>query len=438
MTRTPHTRSTRTTSGIPLPYDCIALVLQGGGALGAYQGGVIEGLIEAGIEPDWLAGVSIGALNAAVFAGNPPERRLERLQEFWDTICHPAFAQPSARWLQTAVEQLGGPARTALNTLEAGRAVLEGQRGFFVPRLPPPWLSLAGDVDTLSWYDVSPLRATLERLVDFDRLNHGGTRVTVSAVDVASGNFELFDNQVGPWKGKLRAEHFMASGALPPGFPAIEIEGRHYWDGGMVSNTPLAQVLGEVPRRDTLAFQVDLWSARGPLPKNLFDIEERQKDIRFSSRTRAVTDALGRELHLRRLLREVLDRVPAAKRDDAWCQMAEAQACPRHFNVVHLIYTDKEWDGLSKDYEFSALTMRNHWASGLADLRNTLAQPDWLAPPHGHDTMVTHDVHRPAPAATPAPDRATGAEKPAPLAAKTPPRRPASRPPARGAGARRR
>ena len=378
-----------------LPYDCIALVLQGGGALGAYQGGVIEGLAEARIEPDWVAGVSIGALNAALWAGNPPERRLERLREFWDTICHPAFAQPSARWLQTVVQQLGGAARNALNTVEAGRAVLEGQRGFFVPRVPPPWLAVAGDVDTLSWYDVAPLKATLERLVDFDRLNHAGTRVTVSAVNVASGNFELFDNQSGRWAGRLRAEHFMASGALPPGFPAIEIEGEHFWDGGIVSNTPLAAVLGEVPGRTVLAFQVDLWSARGPLPKNLFDVEEWQKDIRFSSRTRAVTDALARELHLRRLLREVLDQVPAAVRArSSWCRSAEAEAAAGHINVVHLIYTEKEWDGHHKDYEFSDLTMREHWASGLADIRRSLAQPGWLAVPEGAATMVTHDVHR--------------------------------------------
>jgi NTE family protein len=383
-----------------LPFDCVALVLQGGGALGAYQAGVYEGLAEADIECDWIAGISIGAINAALIAGNAPQRRVERLRDFWSTVTAPpvwpATPPPWPGLTGVAAEQ----ARTALGWFDAARAVLEGQRGFFVPRVPPPLAATADEAGRLSWYDTAPLRATLERLVDFDRINHrDGPRLTMSAVDVESGNFEHFDSRAGPWAGRLGARHVMASGALPPGFAPVEIEGRHYWDGGLVSNTPLAVVLEAEPRVDTLAFQVDLWSARGPLPRSLFDVEERQKDIRFSSRTRAVTDQLERERHLRRVLREVLQRVPASQRGDAWCREARVLACDKRFSVVHLIYQEKVWDAQHKDFEFSAESMRDHWASGLADIRATLARPESLAPPPAGRTTVTHDVHRRAPAA---------------------------------------
>jgi NTE family protein len=379
-----------------LPFERIALVLQGGGALGAYQAGVFEGLIEAAIEPDWAAGISIGAINAALIAGNAPEHRLRRLHEFWQTVTAPPLLPATSPWWTSAVEQAGPMARTALGWFEASRALVEGQRGFFVPRLPSPAFAAQAAPEALSHYDAAPLIATLEALVDFERINHaGGMRLTVSAVNVASGNFELFDSQQGRWAGQIGARHIAASCALPPGFAAVEIDGQHYWDGGLVSNTPLAAVLDEEPRRDTLAFQVDLWSAVGPLPKNLLDVEERAKDIRFSSRTRAVTKQLERERHLRRVLREVLARVPASQRKgDAWCRQAQALASDKCFNVVHLIYEEKAWDSHHKDYEFSALSMRDHWASGLADIRRTLAHPDWLALPGPQRSSVTHDVHR--------------------------------------------
>ncbi len=379
------------------PFECVALVLQGGGALGAYQAGVFEGLHEASIECDWAAGISIGAINAALIAGNEPTQRVERLREFWNTVTAPPLLPATSPWWTHAVEQGGEAARTALGWFEASRSLLEGQRGFFVPRVPSPALLAQAGPEALSYYDTAPLAATLDRLVDFDRINHhdSAMRLTVAAVNIASGNFELFDSQRGPWAGRIALEHILASGALPPGFAAVEIDGQHYWDGGLVSNTPLSAVLDAQPRRDTLAFQVDLWSARGPLPKNLLDVEERAKDIRFSSRTRAVTQQLERERHLRRLLREVLARVPAAQRKgDAWCAEAQAQASDKIFNVVHLIYQEKAWDSHHKDYEFSALSMRDHWASGLADIRRTLAHPDWLAPPEPTKTTVTHDVHR--------------------------------------------
>lgn len=374
-----------------LPYKTVALVLQGGGALGAYQAGVYQGLAEAGIEPNWIAGISIGALNTAILAGNAPKDRLPKLKQFWETICQPAVLAPTAEFVQVFVENLGGEARKAFNAFEAWRALIEGQRGFFVPRFPPPLLGhLPGPADA-SFYDTSLLKTTLEALADFDRINSGETRVSVGAVNVASGNFEYFDNT----RQVLRPEHFMASGALPPGFPAVEIDGEFYWDGGLVSNTPLTKIISTTPRVDTLAFQVDLWSARGPLPTNLFDVQERQKDIQYSSRTRAVTAQMHREQAYRRLLGEVLERVPAHIREtDPWCKRAQEVACTRRYNIIHLIYQDKEWDSLSKDYEFGPLTMRNHWQSGLDDIHHTLARPEWLEPPDDETGFVTHDVHR--------------------------------------------
>jgi NTE family protein len=378
-----------------LPFPRVALVLQGGGALGAYQGGVYQGLDAAGIRCDWIAGVSIGALNAALIAGNAPGQRVARLREFWETICVPAFLLPTAVAADAAIDALGGGARKVLNAFNAWRAVAEGQRGFFVPRGPAAWWLDAGDPSHASFYDTAPLKSTLERLVDFDRINAGETRVSVLAVNVQSGNLEIFDNQFGPCRGALGPEHFMASAALPPGFPPVQINGHHYWDGGLVSNTPLALVLSDKARQNTLAFQVDLWSARGLLPTNVYDAQERAKDIQYSSRTRLITDAMAAEQHHRRLVRELLQRIPAARReDDPLCRQAAEEAADRRFCVIHLIYQDKEWDGVSKDYEFGPLTMRDHWASGLEDVQQSLAHPGWLELPGEEHPFVAHDVHR--------------------------------------------
>ena len=378
----------------------MALVLQGGGALGSYQAGVFEGLHEAGVEPNWVAGISIGALNAAIIAGNPRERRVEQMRTFWETICRPPLLPASPLnaagamfepWLQ-AMEAAWDPGMTAINAGEAWRALTEGQNGFFVPRMPPPWTRYRPGPGLASWYDTAPLRDTLLRFVDFDLLNHRSTmRVSVGAVDVASGNFEYFDNR----RITLAPEHFMASGALPPGFPPVRIGERWYWDGGLVSNTPLAVVLGEAPRRDALVFQVDLWSAHGVLPRDLNEVANRQKDIQFSSRTRLVTSMLAAEQSQAKLLREVLELVPPARRSNPAYVRAERAASDRRVNVVHLIYDDKDSEGHFKDYQFSALSMREHWRTGLADLRGTLAHPDWLDRPSPDAApFVTHDVHR--------------------------------------------
>ena len=387
--------ATRRRAARRLDFQTVALVLQGGGALGSYQGGVAEGLVAAGIEPDWVAGISIGALNAALIAGNPVATRVQRLREFWETICQPVGVVPAVQALQQFVHGVGPETRKVFSAFEAWRAVVGGQREFFAPRGITPWLGGKQGVTQASFYDTAQMKSTLERFVDFDRVNAGPMRVSVGTVNVRSGNFEYFDNTEGPACRAMRAEHFMASAALPPGFPAVEIGGEYYWDGGLVSNTPLAIVLDATPRRDTLAFQVDLWSARGPLPDNVYDAEERRKDIVYSSRTRAVTDTMARQQRYRRLLRELLEQVPArARRSDPWCQQAQQLACSRQYAVIHLIYQDKDWEGLSKDYEFGPQSMREHWASGLADIERTLANEAWLRlPPQGQE-FVAHDSHR--------------------------------------------
>lgn len=373
----------------PPDYEVVALVLQGGGALGAYQAGVYEGMHEAGIRPTWLAGISIGALNAAIIAGSPVSQRVDRLREFWETICATPVDWPVDDGLMGALP-FSLELRPAHNMVSATRALMMGQSGFFKPRFPPPFLSMfSGDAAT-SYYDTSPLRDTLKHLVDFDLLNSGEVRVSVGAVNVRSGNLVYFDTA----ERRLRPEHFMASGALPPGFPAVEIDGEYYWDGGMVSNTPLSRVLSSEPRRDTLTFQVDLWSAKGRLPYDLQEVMSRQKDIQYSSRTRAITNHMLQMQKMRQALQHVMTKLPATAVNDADIQTIADLASHRADNIIHLIYQSKAFEGHSKDYEFGPDAMREHWQSGLEDIRRTLADPHCLDRPAANLGIVTHDVHR--------------------------------------------
>lgn len=372
----------------PLPYDVVALVLQGGGALGAYQAGVYEGLHEAGIRPNWLAGISIGALNAAIIAGSPEAERIERLRKFWESICAAAVEWPAGEGLANAMP-FAFDLRSAHNALAALRALFQGQPGFFKPRFPPPFLSPFSGNAATSFYDTSPLQRTLERLVDFDRLNAGEVRVSVGAVNVRRGNLTYFDTA----ERRLGPQHFMASGALPPGFPAVEIDGEHYWDGGVVSNTPLSRVLSSEPR-DTLTFQIDLWSARGRVPNDLMEVSSRQKDIQYSSRTRAVTDQALRMQKMRQALQRMLEMLPDGAKQDPEIRAIADMARHRSCNIIHLIYQSKTYERHSKDYEFGLNAMRAHWQSGLEDIRRTLADPRRLDPPAPELGIVTHDIHR--------------------------------------------
>ena len=371
-----------------LPFEVVALVLQGGGALGAYQAGVYEALHEVGIQPNWIAGISIGAINAAIIAGNPEDTRVDRLREFWTEVTADG-PWPGAG--NTCIELARGDAiRQFLNQMSAGFAMTSGARGFFTARALPPWLRPPGTAEATSFYDTSHLKRTLERLVDFERINSGNVRFSVGAVNVRSGNFVYFDNTtrvIGP-------EHVMAAGALPPGFPPIEIEGEHYWDGGLVSNTPLQWVVNTEPRRDTLAFQVDLWSARGEFPRNIFDVVTREKEIRYSSRTRAGTDQFKYVQRLRHALSDLMEKLPENLRNSPEARLLDNETEQKVYNIVHLIYRAKNYEGHSKDYEFSRLSMQEHWRAGYHDARRTLHHREILERPNNHEGVLTFDLDR--------------------------------------------
>jgi NTE family protein len=367
------------------PFDCIALVLQGGGALGAFQAGVYQALAEANLHPDWVAGISIGAINAALIAGNPPRDRLDKLHAFWEEITTQRIFDPlgvAHYWLR------GDMGHILLNRLRAGATLFEGAPGFFTPRLPPPYLSPPGTVEATSWYDTSPLRSTLERLVDFDRINAGEMRFSVGAVNIRSGNFVYFDST----SHKIRPEHVMASGALPPGCPAVDVDGELYWDGGLVSNTPLQWVVQGDTRQDTLAFQVDLWSSRGELPSDLNDVLARQKEIQYSSRTRANTDHFKQLQCVRVALANVLEKIPPALLDNDDARLLKACADRKVYQIVHLIYRSKNYEVQSKDYEFSRTSMTDHWNAGYNDAIRTLRHPEALQRPTDSIGVDTFDV----------------------------------------------
>lgn len=364
----------------------VALVLQGGGALGSYQAGVYEALASSDYKPDWVAGISIGAINAALIAGNSPETRVEKLREFWRAITTPTkWAVPISGLFNGA----GQPFDLA-KQISAMQALLLGQTNFFAPRKPADWWF--GRTPT-SYYDTNSLKSTLERLVDFDRINSREIRFSVGAVNVRTGNFAYFDNA----EIEIRPEHVLASGALPPGFPSVEIDGEHYWDGGLVSNTPLQHVIEYYPRRSHLIFQVDLFPARGALPGNLNEVGERDKDIRYSSRTRAVTDTLRRQHDLRHSINKLWEKLPEDLRRGAETALLDEFRCVTTMDIVELIYRPEHALGQSKDYEFDRLTMQARWAQGLSDAGETLMAAPWLEPMPPEVGARTFDVRAKGP-----------------------------------------
>ena len=369
-----------------LPFECIALVLQGGGALGAYQAGVYEALAEANINPDWVAGVSIGAVNSAIIAGNEPAERVGKLRTFWQEIT----ANPLLDWAAAAdaLTPKGSLPRALFNQLSATYALFAGASGFFTLRQPAPWLYPHGALEATSFYETKLLKSTLERLVDFDRINAGQMRFSVGAVNVRTGNFVYFDNE----KHTIRPEHVMASGSLPPGFPAVEVEGEFYWDGGLVSNTPLQWVIEQGPRQDTLAFQVDLWSARGELPGNVAEVVMRQKEIQYSSRTRANTDHFKQNQRARKTLASLLSKLPSDLFAGEEARMLSSIADNKVYNLVQLIYRSQHYEGDSKDYEFSRLSMEEHWRAGYHDAVRTLRHPEALQRPRNQEGVSTFDL----------------------------------------------
>lgn len=357
----------------------VALVLQGGGALGSYQAGAYQGLNELGYRPDWVAGISIGAINAAIIAGNSPEARVEKLSTFWNRITRDHI------WRGVGTD---GPGRRLLNQLSASEAIFFGVDGFFTPRAPNPWLALPNVNPDTSYYDTGPLRDTLMEVTDFDRINHGDVRLSVGAVDVETGNFHYFDNK----HQTIRPEHIMASGALPPGFPPVEVDGSYYWDGGLVSNTPLSTVLNDRPRQNSLVFQIDLFPANGPLPDSMGEVEARLKDIRYSSRTRLNTDVFRRLHMLRNRLGRLVEKLPAEMLDDPDVKALQEMACTTHVHIAHLIYHPTASDLSSKDYEFSRSTMAARWQNGYETASAALAADSWRKRKPAYDGVAVYDL----------------------------------------------
>jgi len=375
-----------------LPAHCarLGLVLQGGGALGAYQGGVYQALAEHGYLPHWIAGISIGAINGAIIAGTPEKDRILRLRTFWERLTESVTLKPLIA---------GDWARGVFNEFSALTTASAGVPGFFRPRLPPVWLQPWGTEAALSFYDTAPLRQTLEEFIDFDLLNSGAVRLSIGAAQLIKGNSVYFDTDEEGFR--LGPEHIMASAALPPGFPPIEIDGEHFWDGGVLSNTPLDHLLDAERNQRMLVFQVDLFSARGAMPRNLFDVYERHKDILYSSRTRKNTSAFRQAQELRQAVERLLEKLPANKKDDADVveivrKLKTSSSKPSaSMSVVHLIYREKYYETQAKDYEFSRLSMEEHWQAGLSDTRHTLKHEKcWLQPPRDLEAVRTFDLTR--------------------------------------------
>jgi len=353
---------------LPLP-ETVALVLQGGGALGSYQGGVYHAMVDANIRIDWLAGISIGAINSAIIAGNPFESALDQMRAFWEEVSGilPNWLALENDWTRTSNHNFG-----------AFTAATVGVPGFYHPHMVPPAFAIPGSDNALSLYDTTPLIATLNRYVDWERLNDGPIRLSVGAVNVETGNFRYFDTRAEVDPVRIDARHIMASGALPPGFAPVEIDGKYYWDGGLVSNTPLAYVL-EHQTDDMLIFQVDLFSAKGRMPRNYGDVLSREKDIRYSSRTRAITDYYLAMRHEHAVLKSVLNKLPDNVCDDEDVQAVRAMINEAAVNIVHLIYRPQSWESGARDFEFSRATMEQHWEQGQDAVKAVMSKHGLLA-----------------------------------------------------------
>jgi NTE family protein len=354
----------------------IVLVLQGGGALGAYQAGVYQALMEAGIEPDWIIGTSIGAINAALIAGNAPRDRIARMRAFWDCVTHPHALDP---WLPGA---LLGNAFANMNTL------LRGVSGFFHLN-PAAWWGphIPLGVDRAGYYTTQPLAETLRRLVDFDLLQQGKVRLTTGAVNVRTSEMRYFDSR----DMALGPAHIMASGALPPAFPAVAIDGEHYWDGGVYSNTPIEVVLDDNPRRNSLIFSVNLWQPAGPEPQTIWEVLARQKDIQYASRGRSHV-ARQEQIHrLRHVVRELAKRIPEAQRDDPMVKELASYGCGTVMHLVRLLSPRLDGEDHTKDIDFTAAGIASRWQAGHAHAQRVLTERPWLQAGDELQGIIVHE-----------------------------------------------
>jgi NTE family protein len=353
----------------------VVLVLQGGGALGAYQMGVYEALHEAGIEPDWIIGTSIGAINAALIAGNPRAQRLAQLQAFW--------SRTTLRWPPAAVL---APWSLA-NLLPNAMTVLSGVPAFFKPNP----LALRGvharlGVEQAAYYSPQPLRDTLLSLVDFDHLGEGGMRVTVGAVSANTGAMRYFDSR----DQRLGVEHVMASGALPPAFPAVRIDGEPYWDGGIYSNTPIEAVLDDHPRRDSLIFAVNVWQQAGPEPKSIWDVLGRHKDIQYASRADSHIARQRQIHHLRHVIQALARRLPAAQQRDPQVRDWASWGCRTTMHVAHLVAPRLPGEDPAKDIDFTPQGIRIRREAGREDTLRMIQRAPWDVPIDPIEGVVEH------------------------------------------------
>jgi len=355
----------------------VVLVLQGGGALGAYQVGVYEALHERGIAPHWVIGTSIGAINGALIAGNRPEHRMERLQAFWDRVQHASPADALRQW---------PAARSMVENLDT---LLRGVPGFFAPN-PGAWLGPHAPlgVEAASYYSTAPLHDTLCSLIDFDCIAQRETRLTVGAVNVRTGSMRYFDSR----DGRIGPEHVMASGALPPAFPAIRIDGEPYWDGGIYSNTPIEAVLDDRPRRDSLIFTVNIWQPDGDEPKSIWDVMGRQKDIQYASRADSHIARQQQIHHLRRVIRELSRHVSAKERESAAVKELASWGCGTTMHVVRLLAPGLHDEDHTKDIDFSAAGIHARRRAGYVDTLRVIDAAPWEAPAGAIEGVVVHAV----------------------------------------------
>nr|NUR37148.1 patatin-like phospholipase family protein [Sphingomonas sp.] len=352
------------------------LVLQGGGALGAYQVGVYEALAEAGIEPDWVVGTSIGAINAGLIAGSPKGERIERLREFWKRVEHgTGLTNFMPQWL----------AATARNAV----AVSNGVPSFFQPQ-PAAFLSphLPLGADAAGYYTTRPLMETLEELIDFDQLNSGDVRLTVGASKVSNSEMVYFDSR----DMELDVHHIMASGALPPAFPAVRIDGELYWDGGILSNTPVEVVFDDNPRRSSLVFAVHIWNPHGPEPRSIWEVMNRQKDLQYSSRSMAQIKR-QRQLHrLRHIIAELSAMVPADRTREKTVTEMRSYGCTTTMHVVRLLAPALEYEDHSKDIDFSPEGIRQRWEAGYRHTMDTIEQAPWRGKFDPLEGFILHET----------------------------------------------
>ncbi len=352
------------------------LVLQGGGALGAYQAGVYEAMHEAGIEPDWVIGTSIGAINAALIAGNAPADRLDRLRAFWSRVEQPAGHDP--------VRFFTGLANFPANLATVARGIPD----FFVPN-PAAWWSAHTQlgVEHAAYYSTAPLRETLAGLVDFARIAARHTRLTVGAVNVRNGEMRYFDSRDEP----VHLDHVLASGALPPAFPAVRIDGDPYWDGGIYSNTPIEAVLDDKPRQDSVIFTVHMWNPEGPEPDTLWQVMGRQKDIQYASRARSHIARQKQIHHLRHIIRELAKKLPEPQRSAADVRELASWGCGTTMHVVRLIAPQIDGEDHTKDIDFTPGGIRARWQAGFADAKRMLKRAPWEKPVDPTEGVIIHD-----------------------------------------------